>query len=590
MTDKINRLVGALPERYQPIYGFDNFTSDAERESSDRLEIVMNIANLMVNHLQRPIRVLDLGCAQGYFSLNLADVSESVTGIDYLDKNVELCSGLAEYHHFEHVKFYENDIATFVSTLKPDDYDLVLGLNVFHHVSYALGYAETKKIIKKIAQNSKALLTELALKDEPLYWAEALPDNVYSNLDTVAFQYTLQKFATHLSSIERPFIFSSDYMWCDGQNIGEFTSWKNEPHEYSNGYHLNSRRYFFSEFNVIKCYYFHGAKKENNIKEFQREYDYYNSGYKFPSFLPQILSCTVNEWQGLVVLEKIDGKLLSSKINEGDDFSCHDVIHKLLINVTKLEENNLYHNDLRIWNVLINLNGELSFIDIGSISSSNKTSSWPFNVLADFIILTRDIVKAKSEDVTAVRYPFLLNGWYDDERIKKWISLIWSHSYKNWSFKLFLELWNESEVREVVSLHNDNFKYWMELVETFLVVNPREEKFINSLLQESFAEYHNKLSAQIQNALFLINSVDEKNKTFYLDYNEKLKYLSATIEQLVLNNNNNTALIENGKKENIENIENIERKYLELSERINKIEIKKQSIFKKVMNKLFPKQ
>lgn len=145
MTDKINRLVGALPERYQPIYGFDNFTSDAERESSDRLEIVMNIANLMVNHLQRPIRVLDLGCAQGYFSLNLANVSESVTGIDYLDKNVELCSGLAEYHHFEHVKFYENDIATFVSTLKPDDYDLVLGLNVFHHVSYALGYAETKK-------------------------------------------------------------------------------------------------------------------------------------------------------------------------------------------------------------------------------------------------------------------------------------------------------------------------------------------------------------------------------------------------------------------------------------------------------------
>ncbi|MBY5200367.1 methyltransferase domain-containing protein [Citrobacter braakii] len=587
VTEKINRLVEALPERYQPIYGFEHFTSDAERESSDRLEIVMNIANLMTNYLKRPIRVLDLGCAQGFFSLNLAGVSESVTGIDYLDKNVELCSGLAEYHNFEHVKFFENDIATFVSTLKPNDYDLVLGLNVFHHVNYALGYDETKKIIKKIAQNSKVLLTELALKEEPLYWSESLPESVYSNLDGIAYQYTLQKFATHLSSVERPFIFSSDYMWCDGQNIGEFTTWKNEPHEYSNGYHLNSRRYFFSESNVIKCYYFHGAQKENNIKEFQREYDYYNSGYKFPSFLPQILSCTVNEWQGLVVLEKIDGKLLSSKINEGDDFSCHDVIHKLLINVTKLEENNLYHNDLRIWNVLINLNGELSFIDIGSISSSSKTSSWPFNVLADFIILTRDIVKAKSEDVTAVRYPFLLNGWYDDERIKKWISLIWGHSYKNWSFKLFLELWNESEVREVVSLHNDNFKYWMELVETFLVVNPREEKFINSLLQESFAEYHNKLSAQIQNALFLINSVDEKNKTFYLDYNEKLKYLSATIEQLVLNNNNNTALIENGKKENIENIE---RKYLELSERINKIEIKKQSIFKKVMNKLFPKQ
>ncbi|WP_172741401.1 methyltransferase domain-containing protein [Citrobacter youngae] len=590
MTDKINRLVGALPERYQPIYGFDNFTSDAERESSDRLEIVMNIANLMVNHLQRPIRVLDLGCAQGYFSLNLANVSESVTGIDYLDKNVELCSGLAEYHHFEHVKFYENDIATFVSTLKPDDYDLVLGLNVFHHVSYALGYAETKKIIKKIAQNSKVLLTELALKDEPLYWAEALPDNVYSNLDTVAFQYTLQKFATHLSSIERPFIFSSDYMWCDGQNIGEFTSWKNEPHEYSNGYHLNSRRYFFSESKVIKCYYFNSAQKENNIREFQREYDYFNSGYKFPTFMPQILSCTKNEWQGLVVLEKIDGKLLSSKINEGDDFSCYDVIHKLLINVVKLEENKLYHNDLRIWNILITNNGELSFIDIGSISSSSKTSSWPFSVFADFIILTRDIAKAKSEDVTAVRYPFLLNSWYEDEKIKKWIGLIWGTSHKNWSFKLFLELWRESEVHEKIEIHNDNFKYWMELVESFLVFNPREEKFTNSLLHESFVEYHNNLSAQVQNALSLVGSVDEKNKTFYLNYNESLKYLSTIVEQLALHNDNNTALIELGKKENIDKIEILERKFLELSERVNTIEIKRQSIFKKIMNKLFPKQ
>lgn len=84
------------------------------------------------------------------------------------------------------------------------------------------------------------------------------------------------------------------------------------------------------------------------------------------------------------------------------------------------------------------------------------------------------------------------------------------------SFKLFLELWRESEVHEKIEIHNDNFKYWMELVESFLVFNPREEKFTNSLLHESFVEYHNNLSAQVQNALSLVGSVDEKIKHFIL--------------------------------------------------------------------------
>lgn len=632
VSDKINRLVEALPERYQPIFGFEDFTSEAERESSDRLAIVMNIANLLVKHLQRPIRVLDLGCAQGFFSLNLAGISESIVGIDYLDKNVELCTGLAEFHHFEHVKFYENDIASFVSTLEPDSYDLVLGLNVFHHVCHAIGYDETKRIINKIAQNSKVLLTELALKEEPLYWAESLPDNVYSNLDNVAYQYTLQMFATHLSDVARPLIFSSNYLWCDGVNIGEFSSWKDEPHEYSHGYHLNSRRYFFSESNVIKCYYFNNGQKQNNLQEFQKEYSYFKSGHTFPSFIPAIVSCTQNTWQGVVVLEKVEGELLSSRIAAGGDFSHKDIISNLLTNVTELEKNGLYHTDLRIWNIFLAKDTQLNFIDIGSITTDIRTTSWPFNVFVDFIILVQDVIKAHSDEITAVRYPFLLDTWYDESQVKVWISLIWSTPHSDWNFKLFLDLWNKAEQLSEssnIDIHPVNIKYWMKLVETFLVFNPREEKFINSLFQKNFFDYYYQLSGQLEKTTNFIYSLDAKVKEFeadnsqnlssiedkinemYKEYHDAVGYLDKRIDQLNEGNGFSVATIddklnnfddkfssfsdaynissENNRKELTEKIVMLEQQCNQLTKQIEIINTKRPSLLQRIIDKLLPK-
>ncbi len=625
VSDKINSLVEALPERYQPIFGFEDFTSEAERESSDRLAIVMNIANLLVKHLQRPIRVLDLGCAQGFFSLNLAGISESIVGIDYLDKNVELCTGLAEFNNFDHVKFYENDIASFVSSIEPDAYDLVLGLNVFHHVCHAMGYDETKKIINKIAQNCKVLLTELALKEEPLYWAESLPDNVYSNLDNIAYHYTLEKFATHLSEVQRPFIFSSNYLWCDGINIGEFDSWKDEPHEYSHGYHLNSRRYFFSESNVIKCYYFNNGQKVNNLLEFQKENSYFNSGYTFPRFIPAIVSCTHNEWQGVVVLEKIEGELLSSRIASGGDFSHKDIIFNLLTNVAELEKNGLYHTDLRIWNIFLAKDSQLNFIDIGSITTDIHTTSWPFNVFVDFIILIQDLIKADSDEITAVRYPFLQDTWYDESQVKAWISLIWSTPYSDWSFKLFFELWNKAEQlneSNPTEIHPVNIKYWMKLIETFLVFNPREEKFINSLFQKNFFDYHNQLSTQVEKTSAYIYSLDvktsqiesvnsqrlssleDKLSNLYKEYHESVGYLDKKIDQLKEGNSFSVDTIddkfssfsdtynissENNRKELTEKIVMLERQCNLLAEKIEILNAVKPSLLQRIINRIIPK-
>ncbi|WP_165431106.1 methyltransferase domain-containing protein [Atlantibacter hermannii] len=599
MSDKINELVEALPERYQPIFGFENFTSEAERESSDRLAIVMNVANLMVKHLQRPLRVLDLGCAQGYFSLNLADISESIVGIDFLDKNVELCTGLAEYHHFDHIKFYENDIATFVSTLEPDTYDLVLGLNVFHHVCHAMGYDETKKIINKIASYSKVLLTELALKEEPLYWAASLPENVYSNLDDIAYHYTLQTFSTHLSDIKRPFIFSSNYLWCDGKSIGEFTSWKSEPHEYSQGYHLNSRRYYFSDNNVIKCYYFNNGQKESNIQEFHKEYNYYISGHTFPDFIPAIVDCSENEWQGIVVLEKFEGELLSSKIAQGVDLSHQHIISNLLKNIAELEKQGLYHTDLRIWNILLTDNNELNFIDIGSITTDSSTTSWPFNVFVDFIILIQDIVSANSADISAVRYPFLQDTWYNDPKVKQWIAKIWGTPHLDWNFKLFLELWENLDLSSEavnVEMHHTNNKYWMKLIETYLVFNPREEKFIDTIYQKNFLEYYNKLSEDTERNYVFLYSLDAKVKEFELEnsrihqsLDDKINSVDNKFATFSDEHHMKSEIAEMSRGEMMEKISSLQEQCKLLWEQVESIKEEKPSLINRIIRRIFPK-
>ena len=59
-------LVNDLPEIYQPVYGHNELSTDTSRTCSDRMEYIGHIYKLLESKLSRPLRVLDLGCAQGF--------------------------------------------------------------------------------------------------------------------------------------------------------------------------------------------------------------------------------------------------------------------------------------------------------------------------------------------------------------------------------------------------------------------------------------------------------------------------------------------------------------------------------------------
>lgn len=208
-------LIDDLPEIYQPIYKHEELPLNVSRQCIDRWPKILDIYRLANRHFKRPLRILDLGCAQGFFSLKLASIGATVFGIDYNDKNIALCQYLASLNPSHKVQFELNDIQTIVSILKPDQFDIVLGLSVFHHLVHEQGLFQIQQLIETISVNIPMGIYELALREEPLYWAESLPEDPLDLISSYKNIMELSKVGTHLSSVNRPLIAATSYLRFD---------------------------------------------------------------------------------------------------------------------------------------------------------------------------------------------------------------------------------------------------------------------------------------------------------------------------------------------------------------------------------------
>ena len=68
------------------------------------------------------------------------------------------------------VTFEVGRIEEVIKSLTENDYDMVIGLSVFHHIVHEHGLAQVKQWIKRLADCTVILIMELALREEPLYW------------------------------------------------------------------------------------------------------------------------------------------------------------------------------------------------------------------------------------------------------------------------------------------------------------------------------------------------------------------------------------------------------------------------------------
>lgn len=194
-----------LPELYQPLFGHSEFDSLAKRNCYDRLDSIKKVYSALSEKLQRPLRVLDLGCAQGFFTFHLANLGGIITAVDSDVVNVKCCERIAAENPALNVKIFCAKIEDFLPTVKPDEYDLVLGLSVFRDLYKDNGFDNVKKMLADLSKKIVVGIFEPEVIAEPE--SDFLPQRYIEVFEGFLIAKVLSMNIAENSEIKRPLVF-----------------------------------------------------------------------------------------------------------------------------------------------------------------------------------------------------------------------------------------------------------------------------------------------------------------------------------------------------------------------------------------------
>jgi O-antigen chain-terminating methyltransferase len=545
MVSSIKKLVADLPEIYQPIFGHPKHSNAVSRQCHDRLEHIGKVYRALESQVQRPLRVLDLGCAQGFFSLSLAKLGATVHGVDYLDANIAVCNALARENPELNVSFQVSRIESILEQLQSKQYDLVLGLSVFHHIVHEVGCDAVQRMLEDLADKIAAGIFELALASEPLYWADAQPQEPWRLLSGFAFVHELAQHKTHLSDISRPLFFASNRYWCLNKQCGGFDSWQTDSHVLAQGTHQGTRRYYFGNGLIVKLFRLdHNDRSALNLQEHSNEVAFLLAPP--PSFnSAQLVLQGRHKREAWLVRTQLPGKLLIDIIGSGDKYDSKLVLGDILAQLAALEAAGLYHSDVRTWNVLICSDGHAVLIDYGAIAKDSKDCVWPHDIFLGFLIFVHEVITGLVESPVPLRSvaisPYRLAHPY-----REWALSFWSRPFEQWSFKLLHELFMEIEpIEENSTFHtDDSLPRWMQAIEEAVdvqVATTRHLQWQQQQVQRSLERERDIAAMQVQmnqlqaHAQWLQNEWDAaKQQADFIS--NKAEQLEAKLESVNENN------------------------------------------------------
>lgn len=507
LKNNIEKLISELPEIYQPIYGYPEFSKNISRISKDRLTIIREMYSSLQVKLDRPLRILDLGCAQGYFSLNLASLGADVLGVDYLPENIALCNALANGQSDLNVKFQVGKVEDIISNLEPNDFDLVLGLSVFHHVVYQHGEEYVKELLNNIADKCGLLVLEMALKSEPLYWGDAQPDDPRNLLTDIAFIHKVADFPTHLANIPRPMFIASNKYWILDGAANDILSWTDEPHNLIPGIHQGGRRYYKSKDQFLKMYRIDKPHFEYNKLDFKRELEFLNSAPE-SFFAPKLIASDKNNSDAWLIMDKVEGKLLSEILSTTDEVMIKHILKELLNQLCILEENGWYHSDIRTWNIFIQDDMSVILIDYSSMIREKYDCVWPSNIFISFVIFIYEVAMKIVKPPIPLR-TVAMNPQHFPKPYNILISKFWSYSSDEWSFKLFNKLFNEFDN---VKLILDNQEWPVSIEEALQNINSSYYQLVSRLNKCELVAY--QAEAKAEKAKIKIEALEERSLSY----------------------------------------------------------------------------
>lgn len=372
MADAPARLLAAyaaLPEPYQPAWGLDASRSLARRDCDDRLAVIL--PPLEALPCEGTLRILDLGCAQGYFTLAIAHalvqrgLPFEMVGVDYLEENIRFCKALATYHGLP-ARFVHAPIdADFVVAAASEGKDAILALNVLHHVQHRQGAAAG--VLAAIRAHSRVAFCELAQREEGLGWVgewHAADDQLLAGY---AFRRRLSRFPTHLGEVQRPLYVCSDTQAWVGDRWFEFDRAVERSHAGVPDAFAGQRCFLFGDAEVIKVYRGEGPYSAFNRAELDAEASALAILSDEPDRYPAVLGRADDGDTVWLVRGLLPGQLLSAYLEGGQRIDRAAVVRGLLGELAHIESRGFHHGDLRCWNVLVDEN-RVRLIDFGALT------------------------------------------------------------------------------------------------------------------------------------------------------------------------------------------------------------------------------
>jgi len=504
-----------LPEVCQPIYNHPELSVKDLRDSKSRLDIITNIINKKSKFLNRKLKILDIGCSQGFFSFNASNLGHEVLGVDYSNKNINFCHLLKDENKNLSISFSVLDLKDIDDIITNNKFDLVLGLSVFHHFIHenTNGLEDTKKIINNILNKCGSAIFEFALTNEPYYWAKSQPKYFHDLINKIKYNYFIDKQNVHLSEIKRPIIFSSNQFIYYENFFSKIDQFKETSHINDDFTHKYSRKYFLFDQSILKTFDLETEeRKKINLLESKKEIEIlYNK--KIDTLTPNLLFSKSNTYQSIIHREKyqgitLDEYIINNKYNPGE------ILLKILSILETLEKKNLYFEDLRLWNFIIDDKDNLNLIDYGSLNEIKEDDYMLFKIKCDLNFIFFEIYYKK------ILYPIpfrsaKLSDMHYHYPINKLIKEIWNLQVKTFSFKQVLILFKKYK-NEEIDLNSPNLEISSDIKSYFYEKNidhlSEEIKHMKLLIKNSESLIKNLETKEQENLLF-INKI--RNNFFF---------------------------------------------------------------------------
>ena len=372
MARNVSDLVARLPELYQPVFGYPDLVPSRAADSP-RVHAVLQVVDRLSSTLGRRLRVLDLGSAQGYLSLRIAELGHEVTGVEYLRDNVELACALAAEHPDLSVSFLHADIADVADLVDLARFDLVIAMSVLHHVADRDGLDAAVRLVESFSASVPNAVFELAVASEPVFWATSLPEEPRTLIGSYAWIEEIARADTHLSDVDRPVFFcSQSYVRVLG-DLRPFGTWKSTSHEQSDPRQARVMRYYVLDDCIVKVATRFTDDADDGIVialrgDLRRESRILGELAGLGIGCPRAIAFHDGIDETVLVRSTYPGRLLSKVVVSLTEHERSGVTAQVLDQLAGLETHGFFHADLRLWNVIFEgESGAAHLIDHGAI-------------------------------------------------------------------------------------------------------------------------------------------------------------------------------------------------------------------------------